>query len=367
MHVTNASSESDARRKNLLLVGAHGVIGRAMTEHFVGLEPWSLTTAARRGAVTGLDVRGGTPPSALSVDLLDPRAATARLAEARSTTHLVYAAYVERPTMAETVAPNVAMLANTLDGLAQAGAPLEHVVLVGGGKSYGEHLGPYKTPAKESDPRFLGPIFYNDQEDLLLDRAAKYGFKWTVLRPDAVIGFSVQSPMNLLMSIAVYAAISKDAGVPLRFPGKHGTWSALHQITDAGLFARAAEWALTSPAAAGQIFNVTNGDLFRWQHLWPEIAAFFDMPAAPPQPMSLVDQMADKEPRWNQLVARHGLVPTPWSQVASWGFADAVFGMEFDLVQSTIKIRKAGFHGAEDSHESVLAHLARLRREKYIP
>ena len=30
----------------------------------------------------------------------------------------------------------------------------------------------YKTPAKESDPRLLGPIFYNDQEDLVAARVS---------------------------------------------------------------------------------------------------------------------------------------------------------------------------------------------------
>ncbi|WP_394830688.1 SDR family oxidoreductase [Pendulispora rubella] len=354
--------------KNVLLAGAHGVLGRAVAEHFASLPGWALTTVARRGALTGLvGLDGHAPPRHLSVDLLDARASQERLAEARTTTHLVFTAYLERPTMTESVAPNVAMLANTLDALAAAKAPLEHVILAGGGKSYGEHLGPYKTPAKESDPRFLGPIFYNDQEDLLAERAKKYGFTWTVLRPDAVIGLSLQSPMNLLMGLAVYASLCKDAGVPLRFPGKPGAWTALHQVTAADLFAQAAEWATTTKAAAGQIFNVTNGDSFRWQHLWPDIAAFFDMPHAAPQPMNLVEQMRDKEPQWNRLVERHGLRPTPWSEVVSWGFTDAVLGTDYDMVQSTIKIRQAGFNGCEDSHASFLRHLGRLRREKYIP
>jgi len=145
--------------------------------------------------------------------------------------------------------PAVAMLANALDALRAAGAPLRRIVLIGGGKSYGEHLGPYKTPAKESDPRFLGPIFYNDQEDLLADRARTDGFTWTVLRPDAVIGFTTGSPMNLLTCIAVFAALSKDAGVPLRFPGSAQAWTALHQFTDADLLAAATAWALSSEQA----------------------------------------------------------------------------------------------------------------------
>ncbi|MFD0852074.1 NAD-dependent dehydratase, partial [Actinomadura adrarensis] len=183
--------------------------------------------------------------------------------------------------MAESVAPNVAMLDHALEGLRAAGARLARVVMIGGGKSYGEHLGPYKTPAKESDPRHLGPIFYNDQEDLLRERGrrdGRDGFSWTVLRPDIVIGPSLGSPMNLLTSIAVYAALCGQDGVPLRFPGTREAYTALHQITDADLLAEATAWALTGGTAAEAIFNITNGDLFRWEHLWPRVAGLFDMP-----------------------------------------------------------------------------------------
>lgn len=358
---------NEEKTRNVLVVGAHGVVGRAVAEHFAAHPAWEVTTASRRGPLEDLQSVDGGAPSHVSVDLLDAKAASDAFAQSSHITHLVYAAYAERPTMAETTAPNVAMLSNTLDALAKAGAELERVILIGGGKSYGEHLGPYKVPAKEHHPRLLGPIFYNNQEDLLRERSEQLGYGWTVLRPDAVIGLSTGSPMNLLTCIAVFASLSKAAGVPLRFPGKPGTWTALHQITDAALVARASEWALTSPAANREIFNVTNGDLFRWQDLWEDIATFFDMPAAAPQPMPLTEQMSDKEAAWDRLVNQHGLRRTPWSQIASWPFAEAVFDMDFNLVQSTIKIRKAGFTDCEDSHESFLRNLSRLCQERFIP
>lgn len=360
-------STNEQQKCNALVVGAHGVVGRAVAEHFVADPAWRVTTASRRGPVEDLTDNDATAPEHVSVDLLDAGAAENAFAESSHVTHVVYAAYTERPTMAEMTQPNVAMLQNTLDALGQAGAELEHVVLIGGGKSYGEHLGPYKTPAKESDPRLLGPIFYNEQEDLLREQSERLGYGWTILRPDAVIGLSTGSSMNLLTCIAVFAALSKEEGVPLRFPGKPGAWTALHQMTDAALVARAAEWALTSPSANREIFNVTNGDLFHWEHIWGDIAGFFDMPTAAPQPMSLTEQMSDKEPAWDRLVEKYGLLRTPWSRIASWPFAEAVWDMDFDLVQSTIKIRKAGFSGCEDSHESLLRNLARLRRDCYIP
>ncbi|MFC7550362.1 SDR family oxidoreductase [Plantactinospora sp. GCM10030261] len=352
---------------HVLLIGPYGVVGSAVAERLGDpASDWRLTTASRRVVPVEVDGRA-TPDQHLTVDLLDGDRSRAALAGLDGVTHLVYAGYTERPTMAETTAPNLAMLRHTLDGLRAAGAPLRRVVLIGGGKSYGEHLGPYRTPAKETHPRLLGPIFYNDQEDLLAARAAVDGFDWTVLRPDAVLGFALDSPMNLLTCVAVFAALSREAGVPLRFPGSPAAWTALHQFTDADLLAAAVDWALTSPAAENEVFNVTNGDLFRWEQLWSDIAEVFDMPTAPPQPMSLREHMAGHEAAWNRLVERHRLRPVPYHRIASWGFADGIWNAGFDMVQSTIKIRQAGFGDCVDSHDSMVRQLTRLRERRYVP
>lgn len=142
---------------------------------------------------------------------------------------------------------------------------------------------------------------------------------------------------------------------------------ALHQFTDADVLAAAVEWAVTSPNAVGEVFNVTNGDNFRWQHLWGDVAEVFAMPTAAPQPMSLTAQMADKAPRWRWLVQQHGLVDIDYADVSAWPFADAVLATDYDMVQSTIKIRQAGFTGCVDTHESVVRHLSRLREHGYLP
>ena len=90
--------------------------------------------------------------------------------------------------------------------------------------------------------------------------------------------------MSLLMVIAVYAAISKELGLPLRFPG---TEAALYQITSADILARATAWAGETEEAENEIFNITNGDYFRWQFMWPRIARMFEMDVAEPVPMPL--------------------------------------------------------------------------------
>jgi hypothetical protein len=50
-------------------------------------------------------------------------------------TDLVFAAYVEKPTMAETVEPNARMLTNTLDAHAAGNVRLQRIVLTGEAKS----------------------------------------------------------------------------------------------------------------------------------------------------------------------------------------------------------------------------------------
>ena len=75
--------------------------------------------------------------------------------------------------------------------------------------------------------------------------------------------------MSILPAIAVYAAISKELGLPLRFPGKPGAYTSLYQVTESSHFANAALWAATEPRCGLEAFNITNGDYFRWHNLWP--------------------------------------------------------------------------------------------------
>ena len=112
----------------------------------------------------------------------------------------------------------------------------------------GADLGPFKTPAREDDPRLMPPNFYYGQEDHL--RRQQAGKRWTfsILRPEAVCGYAIGNPMNLTMVIAVYAAISKELGLPLRFPGTLVAYQALYQVTSAGILARAGNRAERFPS-----------------------------------------------------------------------------------------------------------------------
>ena len=355
----DVSETSSSDTGSVLVTGAGGVIGAAAAEEYTR-RGWRVCGVSRRA-----------PREAhwehLAVDLRDAGATRAGLAGTGDVSHLVFGAYAERPTAREASEVNVGMLRTTLDGLAAAGAPLEHVTLYQGGKAYGAHMGFFNTPAKERDPRIIQPNFYYDQEDLLREVAAERGFRLTVLRPEGVIGYAVGNPMNLLMVIAVYAAISRELGQPLRFPGSLAAYDALYQVTDAELLARATVWAGGTPAADGEVYNVTNGDQLRWRHLFPVFARAFGMESAEPQPVPLAEAMADRREVWEALAERHDLVRTPYQDLVGWQFGEFIFTSGFDNVSSTIKLRQAGFADCLDTEDRFLELFDRLAARKVIP
>ena len=153
--------------------------------------------------------------------------------------------------------------------------------------------------------------------------------------------------------------------MPLAFPGK--AWSSLYQVTESAHLADAAYWAATEPRCANQAYNITNGDYFRWRHVWPKMAAVFDMPVAEPQPHALVEFMADKAPLWDAMVKKHGLKPYSFKDVVAWPFGDYVFNCDWDVMTSVTKSRQHGFHAVADSEEMFGRLLARFRAEKIVP
>jgi nucleoside-diphosphate-sugar epimerase len=347
--------------KVALVVGARGVIGGNLVAHLEGLEDWRVIGVSRRGGEPTPKVRH------VAVDLLDEDATQRALGDLHDVTHVFYAAYQDRPTFAELVEPNQRMFVNTLREIEPASPGLRHVQLMQGYKVYGAHLGPFKTPAREDDPPHMPPEFNVEQQDFL--EAAREGKAWTwsALRPSVVCGVALGIPMNLAMVIAVYATISRHLSVPLRFPGAPGAYRSLIEMTDAGLLARAMTWAATEPAAADQAFNVNNGDLFRWEEMWPRLAAYFDLPVAPGLPISLAETMADKEPVWEEIVARHDLAPTPYRDISSWAFGDGVFSWDYDLIADGSKIRRAGFHEEVETAAMFVRIFDQMRARRIIP
>jgi nucleoside-diphosphate-sugar epimerase len=344
-----------------LVVGANGVIGTNLIQYLATLDTWNIIGLSRKGGEDTARIRH------IAVDLLDATQCSEQLAALTDVTHIFYAAYQDRPTWAELVPPNLAMLVNVVDAVEPVATNLQHISLMQGYKVYGAHLGPFKTPAKESDAGHMPPEFNVDQQQFLEHRQRNKGWTWSAIRPSVVGGTALGNPMNLALAIAVYASISRALNLPLRFPGKPGAYDKLMEMTDAGLLAKATVWAATTPACANQAFNITNGDLFRWNDLWPKLAAYFGLEAAPPLTMPLQTVMADKAPLWKTLQEKHGLVKHDYAQLSSWPFADFVFSWDYDFFADGSKARRLGFHEYIDTEQMFYQLFDTLRRERIIP
>lgn len=347
--------------KTILVAGAVGVIGRAVLAHYEQQKDVRVIGLSRRRP------EFQTRAEHISVDLLDEADTVSKLAGDHNTTHIVYAAYKELPTRHELVAPNLAMLRNVVKAVEQASPSLKHVTLMQGGKAYGCHLGPFPTPAREDDPRHISPNFYYDQEDFLREDSVGKNWSWSALRPEAVCGLAVGNPMNLLMVIAVYATLCRALNLPLTFPGTHTSYNTLYQVTDARILAQATDWAGSTDAARGQVYNITNGDYFRWVRLWPRIAEFFKLPVGAPLPFLMQEMMADKRAIWDGLVRDHGLEPYSYDEIANWNFGDLVLKTPYDNITSTIKARRDGFADCIDTEDMFKEHFTSLIENRIIP
>jgi nucleoside-diphosphate-sugar epimerase len=348
-------------RKKAVVAGALGVSGRAIVNHLTALGDWEVIGISRRAP--------NFPTSArfLAVDLLDRAEVERCRGEFRDVSHIFYTALQMRPSPFEEVELNLAMLRHTVEAVERSSSRLRKVVLMEGAKYYGAHLGPYKTPAREQDPRHLPPNFYYDQEDYLRASSSGRTWSWTALRPSCICGFAVGNPMNMATVVAVYASLCRELGLPLRYPGSAEAYGALMEMTDADLLAKASAWAAESDRCDGEAFNITNGDFHRWENLWPRLADFFQLPLAPPLRLPLAQFMSDKEPLWRTMVHKYGLLDYSFQDAAAWPFGEAVFNVEYDVMSDTTKARQFGFHDVVDTEEMLLRQMQDFQKLRFIP
>ncbi|HEY3679865.1 MAG TPA: SDR family oxidoreductase [Bradyrhizobium sp.] len=350
------------RDKIALVIGPTGATGGPIAAALSRRSGWRVYGMSRNAPSQG------APFTHITADLADPASCRRALAAIEPVTHAFFAARAPfREGGVEDVESNLAMLRAVLDALETRADALTHVHLLEGIKWYGMHIGPYPTPSREDDPRHLPPNFYYDQQDLLSDRAKRGGWSWSASRPSYICDFAPNRARNLITVLGAYAAICREIGIPLDFPGSAAGFSALSELTDANYLAEAIVFLSTHDAGRNAAFNVTNGDCFRWSQVWPLLARWFDMPCGVPRGMKLAKWMADKGPVWERIVARHGLEPRSLESLASWDFADFVFDKEWDLLSDVGRLRRAGFSPCLDTVAMIRDQLNQYRHARLLP
>ena len=355
--------------KKVLVAGASGLVGFEAARHFCQLPGCEVTVVSRRSPHDELGAQY------IAVDLLDDAGCAEVLGcAAKGTTHLVYAAlhWVAGWRDEDHIATNVRMFRNALDAVDRAAPELRHVTVMEGGKSYGVHVRPVAIPSLEGrdDARDLA-MFYWPQQDYLRARAAERGWHWTIFRPATICGESFSSAMNPIPALGAYAAVLKAEQKPLLFPGGD---SSIVQATDAELLAHAIAWAGESTEARNEVFNITNGDVFMWQAVWPAIAEALGMAPGGREPMRLAAEMPDRAAVWERIRAEHGL-RSPGLEAfvgLSFQFIDSLLGIDDPTrinpaIMSPIKLHEAGFHEVVDTEESLVKWICRFQDKRYLP
>lgn len=357
-----AVGPQEGARRVVLVAGVSGSVGRRVAEHLAASPGWEVIGAARRPPESPKGYR------CVAVDFTDPESCRAALSPLTHVTDVIYCArYTHTTFVRESADINGAMFRNLMSAVLPRAAGLRHVHLMEGTKYYGSDLGPFKTPAKETDPRILSDLYYYQQEDFIIEASRGAAWTWSTSLPHGVCDYAPGFPRSMPMLIAVYAAISKELGLPLCFPGTPGNYDALYQCTDTTLLTNAVAWMALNPRCAGQRFNVTNGDHIRWKNVWPAFAKFFDMEPGPVRTIRLAEVMADKAKVWDRIVTRHGLLPTPFEQAALWSYGDFIFTPDYDMMSETRKLREYGFMETMDTEAMFLGIFAYLRKIRFIP
>ncbi|MDG2005380.1 MAG: NAD-dependent epimerase/dehydratase family protein [Novosphingobium sp.] len=356
-------------KEHVLVTGATGLVGRAAMEHFVAAG-YKVTAVSRRRP---FDTYGA---QFMSVDLADETACKAAFADLGDVTQVVFAALHEEPdlvagwTSQAHVDRNGAMLRNTVEAIVPQARGLRNITILQGPKAYGAHVRPMRPGAREDrDEDRSIPNFYWAQQDYLADRQQGQDWGWTILRPSLVVGMAVGGAMNLMAAIGVYAALLKERGEPLHFPGSR---LSLSQPTDTELMARAMDWAGRAEAARNQTFNITNGEMFSIADQWPVIAEALGMAVGDDISFLFSEEFPQRASEWDAIRARHELISPDIGaflgqsiEFADWVFAYGGQGPPTPI--STVKLRQAGFGEAMYTDDMLSKWIARYQASGLLP
>lgn len=295
---------------------------------------------------------------------------------------------------------NVPVFDTFLRAIEAAGLQPKRILLQTGGKNYGMHLGRVRTPLVESDPqpRHLQPNFYYLLEDLLKDFCVRNPCtEWNVIRPAAIIGATLNSPLNTFYCFGIYAAVQAHKNEALQFGGDFDSWQFAACHSTARLTGYLSEWAVLEKSCANQAFNAQDGGGLSWDRFFQELARWFGAPGVtapsadshyhntlelaggedgplgygPPLVLRNKFTLAewsretDNQAVWEEIKAESGnIVPeaSPSPEIMVGDFAYLNFG-----TLAMNKARRYGFSGFVDSLESIFESFNEMERLGLLP
>jgi nucleoside-diphosphate-sugar epimerase len=358
--------------KKVVIAGATGLVGNAALRHFGATGGCDVLALSRRKPRALYGARH------VPIDLTDAAQCQRAAAELQGATHLVYAALYEAPDLVDgwrdpdQIRTNDLMLRHLMAALEPVAPQLAHVVLLQGTKAYGVHVRPLIVPAREGrSEMYEQPNFYWAQENFLRELQQGKLWHWSILRPVLIVGETIGGAMDLIPPLGVYASMLREQGRPLDYPGGAARVS---QAVDVDLLARAIGWAGEATAARNEAFNVTNGDVFTWENVWPAIADALGMKPGNAVPLSLVQEYPKWIAPWDELRHKHNLIAPDLEAFVGLSFQYADYSMRYGQTQSgppsivsTVKINQAGFTEMMDTEAMFRKWFALARSSRLLP
>ncbi|XP_010277137.1 PREDICTED: 3-oxo-Delta(4,5)-steroid 5-beta-reductase-like [Nelumbo nucifera] len=361
-----------------LVIGVTGIVGNSLAEILPLNDtpggPWKVYGVARRPRPSW---HVDYPIEYIQCDVSDPDETLAKLSPLTDVTHLFYVTWTNRQSESANCEINGAMLRNVLRAVIPNAPNLQHICLQTGRKHYigsFESLGKIQTydpPYHEDLPRLDAPNFYYTLEDILFEEVEKKeDLTWSIHRPGTIFGFSPYSQMNIVGTLCVYATICKHEGKLLRFPGSREVWEGYSNASDADMIAEHQIWASVDPHAKNEAFNCSNGDVFKWKHLWKVLGEQFGVECAEfeeERGLSLEEMMKDKGAVWDEIVNDNGLVPSKLEEIGFWWFVDIVLGAKDTYLDNMNKSKEHGFLGFRNSTNAFISWIDKMKAFKIVP
>jgi hypothetical protein len=177
--------------------------------------------------------------------------------------------------------------------------------------------------------------------------------------------------MNLAPILGVYAGICREKGEPFSFPGGVSyVWEAV----DTRVVAAACYFAATDEKAAGQHYNVTNGEVFEWRNLWPALADQLGVEPGPDKPRSMAEFLPQNADVWDKVVRDHDLQPNTMDDILGESHHYADFCFAYGATEppppafvSAIKLRQHGVYECYDTEETFRYWIGWLQDRKILP
>jgi nucleoside-diphosphate-sugar epimerase len=264
------------------------------------------------------------------------------------------------------------MLRNLMGALEPAAPTLRHVTLLQGTKAYGVHVRPLAVPAREGrSEMYQQPNFYWAQEGFVRELQQGKDWHWSILRPVLIVGETIGGAMDLIPPLGVYAAVLREQGGALDYPGGAARVS---QAVDVDLLARAIGWAGEAATARNEAFNVTNGDVFTWENVWPAVAEALDMEPGVAVPLSLAKTYPQWIAPWDTIRRKYDLTAPGLETFVGLSFQYADYSMRYGQTESgppsivsTVKINKAGFIEMMDTEDMFRKWFRHARSSRLLP